>query len=292
MKAPPFIYHDPQTLSDVIGLLGKVEDLRLLAGGQSLMPMMNMRYALPEHVIDINGVSELSHITPVAEGLCVGAMTRQADIMASEDVREHVPVLVEALHHTGHVQTRARGTIGGSLCHLDPSAEQPCVAALLDATLHVDGPQGARDIAMPDWGLAYMMPSIGPDEILTSVTLKSWPKDSGHAFVEYARRHGDFAIVAVAAQICVDASNQIERVAISIAGVDVRPVRLFKVERDLVGQVANDETLRASSEAAGLVDCLNDTHATAAYRRKLAVGLTERALRRAIAHVHERRGDG
>lgn len=159
MKASAFSYHDPKTVQELNSLLGSLDNVRILAGGQSLMPMLNMRYAFPDHVIDINHIAGLAEVVMTPQGLRIGAMTRQRIVREHPLVLEHAPVLAEALHWVGHVQTRARGTIGGSLCHLDPAAEQPCIAALYDAVLHVSGQRGPRDVAMRDWVISYMTPN-------------------------------------------------------------------------------------------------------------------------------------
>ena len=194
MKSPQFTYHRPQSVADATALLGRLENAKVLAGGQSLMPMLNMRYALPDHVVDINRIPELTGISIEGTRVRIGAMTRQRDIERSDALAARAPIFREALQHVGHIQTRSRGTIGGSLCHLDPAAELPGLVRLFDGAVHVIGPGGSRTIAAGDWGLGYMTPAIGPDEIATAVTFDLWAGSSGEAFVEFARRHGDFAI--------------------------------------------------------------------------------------------------
>ncbi len=177
MKPAPFIYHDPRTAAEVCDLLATHENARVLAGGQSLMPMMNFRYVMPDHLIDLNKVAELSYLRFEGELLRIGAMTRQRDLEFSDEVGRRCPILHAALDHVGHRQTRNRGTIGGSLCHLDPSAELVNVTALLGGTLHAVSRRGKRDIAFAEFAAAYMTSSLAPDELLTGVTL---PVDSGY----------------------------------------------------------------------------------------------------------------
>ncbi|MEL0012744.1 MAG: FAD binding domain-containing protein, partial [Alphaproteobacteria bacterium] len=155
MKPAPFTYHDPETVDEAIALLGQHEDAKLLAGGQSLMPMLNMRFVVPDHVVDLNGVAGLAGITDAGDALEIGAMTRQRDLMRDAAVGAKAPIIPEALEFVGHFQTRNRGTIGGSLCHLDPAAEQPCLMAVYDAVLTVQGPDGAREVPFAEWPLAY-----------------------------------------------------------------------------------------------------------------------------------------
>ena len=208
MKPPPFSYHDPRTIADAVGLLGSLDNAKLLAGGQSLMPMLNMRYVLPDHLIDLNRVDGLSYISERDGAFEIGAMTRQRDIEFSDVVQKRCPLMHEAVRQIGHRQTRNRGTLGGSLCHLDPSAELVSVAAALDAKVAVTGRNGARSIDISAFPVAYMTPALEPDELLTGATFPCWPRGHGYAFVEFARRHGDFAIVSAAVLIEEDNKRQ------------------------------------------------------------------------------------
>ena len=279
MKAPPFTYHDPRTIDDLIGLLGRLDNVRLLAGGQSLLPMLNMRYAFPDHVVDLNRIAELAYVEERGQTIRIGAMTRQRILERDPMIRKRAPVLAEALRFVGHVQTRSRGTIGGSLCHLDPSAELPGIAALYDATLHVGGPRGRRDVAMREWGQSYMTPNLDLDEALVGLTIPYWSEPHGYGFAEFSRRHGDFAIVAAAALLAVDERRIIRRAAVSLVGVDVRPIRLEAAERALVGVSCDDASLAAAAELARATECLSDAQVSGDYRRRLAVTLTRRALK-------------
>ena len=225
MKPPPFSYHDPRTIGDVVGLLDSLENAKLLAGGQSLMPMLNMRFVLPDHVIDLNKVDELSYIRESGGALEIGAMTRQRDLEFSDLIRRRCPLMYDAIRLVGHRQTRNRGTLGGSLCHLDPSAELVSVAAALDATVTVNGSGGAREIEFASFPVAYLTPAIEPNELLAGVRFPLWPENHGHAFVEFARRHGDFAIVSAAVLLTEDAAGKIARASVTLGGMGVAPVR-------------------------------------------------------------------
>ena len=169
MKPPPFRYHDPDGLDEALDLVATLDNAKLLAGGQSLMPMLNLRLAFPDDVVDLNRIGSLAHVSESAGGISVGAMTRQREVERSDLVRRVCPVMHEALAQVGHRQTRNRGTIGGSLCHLDPSAELPVVAAVLDATIHVSRRGGSRSLPMSEFPAFYMTPPIEPDEIVTAV---------------------------------------------------------------------------------------------------------------------------
>ncbi len=278
MKAPPFAYYDPRTVDEVVGLLGQHENARLLAGGQSLMPMLNMRFVLPDHLIDLNKVDEMVGIRAAGDAIEIGAMTRQRAIERDPLVKARAPILAEALTYVGHMQTRSRGTIGGSLCHLDPSAEQASICALYDATLEAAGPRGNRTIAMSDWGLGFMTPAVEPDEALVKIRLAVWNTPHGYGFEEFARRHGDFAICTAAALMTLDGAGNIQRAAISLGGVDVKPVRLTAAENALAGQAPDEKTLAAAAEIAGTIECLSDAQISGAYRQRLAKVLTKRAL--------------
>ena len=281
MKAAPFTYHAPESLDELMGLLPGIENARLLAGGQSLMPMLNMRYATPDHLVDLNGVAALSGVRDRGDALEIGSMTRQA---ALADALASFPVLADALAHVGHFQTRNRGTIGGSLCHLDPSAELPCVAAAVGARLVVRGPDGAREAAMADWPVSYMTPDLRENEVLTAIRI---PKDAaleGQAFEEFARRHGDFAIVGVAAMISLD-GGRVKRAAVAVAGASPVPVRLSEIEAALEGEAVDGPAFgEAAAQAAG-IDAMDDAYASASYRRRLTGVLVERALVRAAARA-------
>ena len=189
MKPPPFHYHDPDSIADVCGLLERLDNAKLLAGGQSLMPMLNMRFVLPDHLIDLNRIAALAGVREGAEEIVVGAMTRQRMLEFSPVITQKFPLIAEALRFVGHRQTRNRGTLGGSLCHLDPAAELALVAAVYDATLRVQSAGGAREIAFEEFPLGFMMPALAPDELLTQVRFPAWPAGHRFGFAEFARRH-------------------------------------------------------------------------------------------------------
>jgi aerobic carbon-monoxide dehydrogenase medium subunit len=281
MKPPPFQYHDPRTLAEAVGLLGKLENAKLLAGGQSLMPMLNMRFVLPDHVIDLNRVEGLSYIKEASGVLEIGAMTRQHEVEFSELVQKRCPLLHQAILQVGHRQTRNRGTVGGSLCHLDPAAEIVSVAAAHDATVLVTGPNGQREIKIADFPVAFMTPAIELNEIVTALRLPLWAQNHGAAFIEFSRRHGDFAIVSAAALLESDGAGKITRASITLGGVGVAPVRAKDVEQAIVGKPAATDLFRQACESCRKIEAIEDIHAPASYRQHLAVVLTRRALEQA-----------
>ncbi len=288
MKPPLFSYHDPRAIGDVVDLLARLDNAKLLAGGQSLMPMLNMRFVLPDHLIDLNRVEGLSFIREVDGALEIGGMTRQRDLEFSDVVRARCPLMAEAIALVGHRQTRNRGTLGGSLCHLDPSAELVSVAAALDATVTVVGPNGRREIEFEAFPVAYMTPAIEPNELLTAVRFPVWPKGHGYAFIEFARRHGDFAIVSAAALLVEDGAGKILRAAVIIGGMGVVPIRAAELEQALVGQAPDDKLLREACETCRKFDAIDDVHAPGSYRQHLATVLSRRALEQARARLPSR----
>jgi carbon-monoxide dehydrogenase medium subunit len=285
MKPPPFHYHDPKTVSEAVGLLAQLENAKLLAGGQSLMPMLNFRFVQPDHIIDLNRVEGLSYIREVEGALEIGAMTRQRDLEFSDTVRARWPILHEALLQVGHRQTRNRGTIGGSLCHLDPAAELVTLATGYDATLTVVGPNGERELPFAEFPVAYMTPSIGLNELVVGVRFAQWAADHGYAFVEFARRHGDFAITSAAVLIESDGAGRLSRVSVTIGGMGTAPVRAREVEQAIIGQTPTGELFRAACESCRKLEAIDDVHAPASYRQHLAAVLSRRALEKAHARL-------
>ncbi len=281
MKPPPFTYHDPRTIPEVLDLLAAKDNARLLSGGQSLMPMLNMRYVLPDDVIDLNRVEGLSGIAAANGSLEIAGMTRQRDIEFSDVVSARCPIMTEAILQVGHRQTRNRGTLGGSLAHLDPSAELPAVAMALDATIHVESKRGKRDIAMADFPAGYMTPSIELDEMVTGATFPLWEDGHGYAFIEFARRHGDFAIVSAGALMTTDGTGKVNRISITVSGVGPSPLRCTEAEEMILDQTPELELFREAAETARAFDALEDIHAPSSYRQHLAAVLSRRALEKA-----------
>lgn len=278
MKPAPFIYHDPQSRADLHDLLERLDNARLLAGGQSLMPMLNMRILAPDHVIDLNKMLEMTGIIVGEDDIKIGAMTRQADLHHSREIAEHLPIMAEALEHVGHFQTRSRGTIGGSCCHLDPAAELPALCALYDAEFDVSGPNGARKVAAQDWFQGYLQSALVENEVLDSIKLPLWPAGATYGFSEYARRRGDFALAGAGALAAWRVDGTIDRAAIVVFGVARQPIRLTELERGIVGEKMDAEAIRAAADAAMRIEPMSDAYVSAGYRRRLAGIMVERAL--------------
>ena len=287
MKPAPFTYHDPRTIAEACDLLATRENARVLAGGQSLVPMLNFRAVTPDHLVDLNRIGELAYLSVTDDKLEAGAMTRQRELERSAEVGRRCPLLHEALAHVGHRQTRNRGTLGGSLCHLEPSAELVNVAALLGGTVHVASRRGRRDLSFSDFAVGYLTTALAPDELAIGVTLPVPRERHGHAFVEFARRHGDFAIVAVSALVSLDARGDIGHAALALSGLGPAPLRPAAIERALRGQKPGAEAFKAAAAEAGKLEATGDPYVSAAYRRHLARVLTFRALERAAARAQE-----
>lgn len=284
MKASAFSYHKPLSLEDALGLLKNEEDAKILAGGQSLMPMLNMRFVQPETVIDVNGLNELASIS-FTDKVEIGALTRQKTLVVDPIIKQHLPIMQEALTWVGHFQTQSRGTIGGSLCHLDPAAELPMVALLYDAELEVASASEIRLIPMQEWALAYMMPSIGHDELLTKIMIKPWRGAYGYGFQEFARRHGDFAIAAAGCLLKIE-NEMITDIALSIGGVEDVPRRFTECEDILRGINYDIDKIKAVIlKPLDQINFLDDSLVTGAYRRKLLNGLLVRAIEQAAGRA-------
>jgi carbon-monoxide dehydrogenase medium subunit len=285
MKPSLFTYHAPKTLAETLELLATQPNARVLAGGQSLMPMLNMRVLAPDHLIDVNRVAGLAGIEQSDDGISIGAMTRQRDIEFSPLIAARLPLLAEAITWVGHRQTRNRGTIGGSLCHLDPSAEQPAVAMAMDAMLTIAGPGGTRELAMRDFAADMMTTALAPEEMLLSLWIKPWREGHGWAFVEFARRHGDFAIVAVAVLLELDDEGRVSRASLTLGGVAPTPQRMPAAEAAMLGTRLEDSDIAEAARLCTQIDALEDPHAPAWYRQRLAETLAARAIRIAFGRA-------
>ena len=281
MKPAPFEYSLPTTLDEAVSALGDGE-AKVLAGGQSLIPLLALRLTRFDRLVDLRKVEALQGIAHSDGRLRIGATTTQADAGAHSLVAETAPLLAKALPHIGHFQIRNRGTIGGSIAHADPSAELPAVALALDATLYVAGPDGQRQIAAEDFFVSTFMTTLDDAEIVTAVEIPVWGPGSGFAVEEIARRHGDFALVGALGGVQVE-NGSITRAALSMFGVDTTPVRCAAAEAALVGTAIDGlDADDAGQLAVAHLDPPDDVHASAAYRREVGATLISRALRSAI----------
>jgi carbon-monoxide dehydrogenase medium subunit len=279
VKPAPFKYAKAGSVEEATALLDEHgDDVKVLAGGQSLIPLMNMRLARPEVLIDINGIESLAGIE-LNGGLTIGATTRHAEVIRSGEVQRFAPIIGEAMRHVGHVGIRSRGTFGGSVAHADPASEIPTIVLALDAELTVAGLGGERTVAAEDYFVSTFTTEMEDNELLTAVR---FPYPLDHAvwsFHEVARRHGDFALVGVAAIAEIDDAGVCTRARIALSGVADVPVRIKAAEQLLVGSAIGDVAEEAGRLAEREIDPGADFHASAEYRKEVARALVTRALR-------------
>jgi aerobic carbon-monoxide dehydrogenase medium subunit len=293
MKPPPFAYAAPATLEEAVGLLTEHAEAepRVLAGGQSLIPLMNFRLAKPGYLVDLHNVAGLSGIRRDGDVLVIGAMTTMAEVERSPEVAVAAPLVTEAVGLVAHAPVRNSGTVGGSLAHADPAAELPAVALALDADLVAVGPGGTRMIPAAEFFTGPYSTALAADEILTEIRLPVWP--GGHAFTEFSRVHANFAVVAVAALVELDGDgdgDRIRRAALALAGVAPTPVRATAAERALAGVPADAATIRAAADAAATgLSPAGDLHASPETRRGLARTYLRRGIELAVARARNER---
>jgi CO/xanthine dehydrogenase FAD-binding subunit len=282
MKPAVFQHFAPTAINEVLSLLREhAPDARVLAGGQSLVPLMNFRLSRPSILIDLNNVEDLAYIRDDGKALAIGAMTRERAIENSDLVRRAAPLLHEATSYIAHLPIRSRGTIGGSLANADPAAEYPAVSVALDFDMVIRSARGERKVGARDFFIGLLTTAMEPDELLVEIIVPKAPPRSGSAFVEIARRHGDFALAGVAAQITYS-GDHVAAVRMAACGVGPGPLRLSDAEDIIMRDGLNDATARrAAKAAADEVDPSNDLHASASYRRHLTGIMASRALLRA-----------
>ena len=283
MKPAPFEYFAPSTLDEALALLQRHgEDAKVLAGGQSLVPMMNFRLVRPKCLVDINRLSNLSYILESDGKLKIGALTRHRALENSELVRHKNGLLSEAVRLIGHPAIRTRGTAGGSVAHADPTAELPTVLAALDGDVLAVGPRGRRSIGWRGFFLSYFTTVLEATEICAEIIVPVLSPQAGYAFEEFTRRHGDFAMAGVAAVLEVDGQNRCTLARLAVAGAGPTPVRAGAAEQFLKGETLSERVLEeAGRRVAEEVDAESDLHASREYRRHLAGVMATRALRRA-----------
>jgi CO/xanthine dehydrogenase FAD-binding subunit len=279
LKPAAFEYHRPRTIDDALALLREVgEDGKILAGGQSLVPLMNFRLAQPAHLIDINFIGGLDDVRSENGQIKLACLARQSRALEDPLIRERCPLLADALAQVGYSQTRNRGTVCGSLAHADPAAELPAVLLALDGVVTVGNAKRRRSIAAQDLYLSYLTTALANDEMILEACFPEMAPGTGWSFTEFARRFGDFAIVGVAA-LLVPAKDRIADARIALIGVGDKPWRQRRVEEQLLGkEVSADLFAKVSAEVAGNISPVTDIHASESYRRSLAKVLTRRAL--------------
>jgi aerobic carbon-monoxide dehydrogenase medium subunit len=289
VKPPQFAYAAPTTVDEVLDALRLEPDgTTVLAGGQSLMPMLNMRMAAPDVLVDLNGVAELAEIDADGERVRIGAMVRQRTIETDPRIARRLPLLPEATTNIAHVPIRTRGTVGGSLAHADPSAELPAAISALGGRLHLRGPDGDRVVPAREFFLGPLTTAVEPDELLVAIDVEPPPAGSGWAFLEVARTHGAFALAGVAAVVHVGSDRRIDHAALAMCGVGGTPYAATWLGEMTIGE-RPDEALfdQVAQRVHEEISPYEDGHATADYRRRVAVVLTQRALLAAAARSNE-----
>lgn len=290
MKPPPFEYEAPESLCAALHLLAEHgDDAKVLAGGQSLVPLLNMRLARPALLIDVNRIGELGHLTRRKGRLHLGTLTRQVSLERSPLVARHWPLLREAAAWIAHPQIRARGTVGGSVAHADASAEIPTVLAALDAEFVARSAHGERTMCWRDFFRGPFETDLRGEELLTEVRVPALPPHTGTAFAEFARRRGDFAIAGVAAVVTLDTNGTCRNVAVALLGLGPVPLRAPQVEEALAGRVVDEPTAADAADALlGFASPFDDLHADATHRREVAAALVRRTLLRAARRAERR----
>ena len=279
MKPPLFRYEAPRTLGDAVAVLASDPDAMVLAGGQSLVPAMNFRVATPSVLVDIQHVEGFKGIAVEGDTIVIKAMTRHRELELHPEVRRLNPLVAETMQHVAHVPIRNRGTVVGSLCHADPSAEMPLLFVLLDGTLAATGPTGTRQIAAADFFQSFLTTNRRRDEIVIEARLPVMPAGAGFAFDEVTRRHGDYALVGVGCVLSLDSNGRAQNVRLAACGISDRPVRLRAAETALAGSVlASSDLVAAGRASADAVTQTDDMNTSLSYRRRVLSGLIQRLV--------------
>lgn len=284
MKPPRFLYTAPRLLDEALTLLNQYgDDAKILAGGQSLVPLLNMRLAGPSYIVDINHIAELHYIEPEDGYLSIGAAVRQRQAERSALVKDEFPLLVEVVQHIGHIQIRNRGTVVGSIAHADPAAELPALLTCLNGEVLVQSTNGERVVKAEEFFTGYLSTALEPGEMLTEVRFPWIPPQAGWAFIEFARRSGDYALVGAIAVLTPALDDRCMVAHVAYLGIAGSPIRARAVEEILIGTSLDDATLDNAAEIARTVvsEDMSDVHATTEYRRVLTAELTRRVLKAA-----------
>jgi carbon-monoxide dehydrogenase medium subunit len=293
MKPSPFAYHAPNTTDEAAEILGNdPEDSRLLAGGQSLVPMLNLRLVSVGNLVDLNCIPGLNHVRVEAGSVVIGALARQSDVEHSKEIRNALPVLSTAISNVAHSQIRNRGTVVGSLCHADPAAEIPAVWLALGGALTAQSTAGKRNIRPEDFFVSAFTTTLKPNEVVTEVRFDRTNGATGWSFEEVTKRPGDFALVGAVTRVTLDGGGSVSDARVVAFGVGSKPMRIPGSEEQLIGARASavDDKLldKAAAEVSATVNPTDDIHATGEYRRHVAGVLTRRGLRRALEAAQSR----
>jgi len=288
MKPPPFDYVVPSTLGEAVSILKQHDgEAKVLAGGQSLVPLLAMRLARPSVLVDLARVPGLDYLREEGGVLAIGAMARQRAVELSDLVARRNPLLHHAARYIAHPQIRNRGTVGGSIAHGDPAAVFPAVSVVMDAEFRVEGPSGSRTVGAAEFFVSYLTTTLEAAEVLSEARFPFLPPGTGWSFMEIARRHGDFALAGVAATVSLDGDGRCVSPRVVLYGVGPTPVRATEAERMVGGQRPSESLFASAGETTrdAIGEPLSDVHGSAAYRRQLAGTLTRRALEEAVSRA-------
>jgi carbon-monoxide dehydrogenase medium subunit len=288
VKPPPFEYHAPQSVDEAVEMLASLgEGAKVLAGGQSLVPLLSLRLTYFEHLVDIGRIPDLRGVAVDGDAVTIGAMTVDAEVGRNAEVAKRIPLLAKVTPYIGHFQIRNRGTIGGSIAHADPAAEYPAAAVVLDADLEAVSPRGRRTIPAANFFQGFWTSALAADEVLTSVKFPVWKGRSGFAVREFARRHGDFAIAGAVVGVQLDDDDRVERCAIGLIGLGPTPLRATAAEQAAMGRPVSDVVAGELGHLAvsDLDEVPSDVHGPARYRKRVGAAMVERAWQDAIEDV-------
>jgi len=294
MKPASFTYHRPRELAEALRLLDDyADDAKVIAGGQSLVPMMNMRLARPAHLVDINEIGGLSYIRQTEDKLQVGALSRQADLEQSALVKAFCPIIADAIQHVGHLAIRQRGTIGGSIAHADPSAEMPLMAALFNANLTIISTGGTRTVPANEFFITIYTTDLLPGEILTNIEFPRMSPEDGWSYQEFSRRSGDFAIVSAATILRLDDTGKVNHIQMALGGAESIPVNVSASLTGFLGTIPDEKWANAivRTVTAGL-ELNDDLHASAEDRLEWLQLLVKRSLQESLQRATKREGEG
>jgi carbon-monoxide dehydrogenase medium subunit len=287
MIPPSFEYHRPSTVEEAVGLLSSLgSEAKILAGGHSLLPMMKLRFAMPEHLVDINRISELSGVSVVGDDITIGAMTTENAVIADPILNEKVPLLPEAAKLIADPQVRNRGTIGGDIAHGDPANDHPALALACDAVMTVVGPAGARQIPASEFFLGTYWTALNDDDILTAITVKAFPDGAGYSYRKLKRKTGDWATAACAVVVALSA-GKVSHIRITLTNLGPTAIRAHDAEAVLSGQAVTDELIKhAAEKAMAICDPAEDLRGDVEYKTAMAGQMVQRAIAEALSRAN------
>ena len=287
MIPPSFEYHRPSTVDEAVGLLSSLgPEAKVLAGGHSLLPMMKLRFAQPEHLVDINRIPELKGVRVIGDDIVIGAMTSENAIIADPVLNEKVPLLPEAAKLIADPIVRNRGTIGGDIAHGDPANDHPAIALACDAVMTIAGPEGIRQVAASDFFLGTYWTALEENDILTAITMKAFPSGAGYSYKKLKRKIGDWATAACAVVVSLS-GGKIDHVRITLTNLGPTALRAHDAEEVLLGQTATTDLIKqAADRAMAICDPAEDLRGDPEYKTAMAGQMVQRAISEALSRAN------